>query len=340
MVLPRPYSNRKSLSRVSKQQYYQQAVAAQHTQAAAAAANYHHYQQQQQQQQQTQALNSRRPSKRSSKPANKYAISLRDTAVIRYVRHREWAEFVVGTAPLPAPSDWTPPSLEDTIKQKEEELAQLRAEVDSNASGEELLNLSAKTKFYDSATTQLRASFPSSLGGVTTHNNNDASETELQDKFGLVAVRSAPVVRLSADQIGDLGLPVYKQSPPQEEVDAWIAKHQAKAKEAAAAAVESAQSASPVATVPSLAPVVTETPAAPTAAPVPVFVPAMQDPTSLLATAVAAATNGAITPTGAITSTSVVDPAAATEKSSFPAAPATISANGTSKSTETNISQY
>jgi hypothetical protein len=285
------------MSRVSKQQYYQQAVAAQHTQAAAAAANYHH----QQQQQQVQAVQSHRSSKHGSsaasgKPVNKNAISLRESAVIRYIRHREWIEFVVGTAPLPALAEQVLPSsssLNESIKQKEEELAQLRAEISSNnASAEEPLNLLAKSKFYDEAIAQLRASFPTALGSssVTTP---DTSAAELKDKFGLVVMPSTPVVRLSSEQIGDLGLPVYKQAPPQEELDARIAKYQA---EAAAAVPPAAAAAS--------------TPVAAPAVPASIHSPAVQDPTSLLATAVAAATGGAVTPTGAIPPVPAVDPAA------------------------------
>ncbi|KAF5098970.1 hypothetical protein D0Z00_001836 [Geotrichum galactomycetum] len=313
MVLPRPYANRKSQSRVSKQQYYQQAVAAQHTQAAAAAANYHH------QQQQVQTVQSSRSSKHSSstasgKPVNKHSLSLRESAVIRYIRHREWIEFVVGTAPLPALAKQTLPSsssLDESIKQREEELAQLRAEINSNtASTEDPLNLSTKSKFYDEATAQLRASFPSALGSssVTTP---DTSATELKDKFGLVVTPSAPVVRLSSEQIGDLGLPVYKQSPPQAEIDARIAKHQAEVAATAAAA----------------APVVAAV-TVPAAAAVPPPAPTPQDPTSLLATAVAAATGGAVTPTGAIPPVPAVDPAATA------AAPASAVVNGTVASTE------
>ena len=311
MVLPRPYTNRKSLSRVSKQQYYQQAVAAQHTQAAAAAANYHHHhqQQQQQQQQQDQTVQTRRPSKHSSisvsgKAVNKHALSLRESAVVRYIRHREWLEFVVGTAPLPALAKQVLPSsesLDESIKQKEEEIAQLRAEIGSNsASAEDPLNLSAQSKFYDEATVNLRASFPSALGSPTTP---DTSAAELKDKFGLVVTPSAPVVRLSPEQIGDLGLPVYKQAPPQAELDARIAKHQAAAAAAAAAAPPAPAPPASVAAAPAVA-------APAPAIPAPVHTPVAQDPTSLLATAVAAATGGAVTPTGAIAPVPAVDPAA------------------------------
>lgn len=220
MVGPRggsPYARRGG-NRVSKQQYYQQAIAAQQQQAAAAAASYHQQQQQRQQQQQAVAavavvenITKKTSDKLSGggAPEDKsVAMSLRETAIVRYIRYRELMELIIGTATE------TPKYVAPSLKS-----------YSSAAPSSESLDdteLSSKSIFYKQATDALRLEFLSKSAHEATESSSHSSESELKSKYGLEICEQHKVQRVACD----LGLPEPAKAPPKEILEAQIAKYQ------------------------------------------------------------------------------------------------------------------
>lgn len=220
MVGPRggsPYSKRAG-GRVSKQQYYQQAIAAQQAQAAAAAASYHQQQQQQQQQQQAvaavaavESLNKSKAPK--SAPAetedSKAVMSLRETAMVRYIQYREWMELVIGTAT--EKSLYVLPSTEVQVSAVE------------IGSKDESSNPKARSAFYTQAAESLRNELLGKNANGNLEKKPHPSEEELREKFGLEISEQVKVKRV----VCDLGLPKPAECPPQEILEAQLAKYEA-----------------------------------------------------------------------------------------------------------------
>lgn len=208
MVGPRggsPYNNRRGISRIAKQQYYQQALTARQTQAASAAFSA---------QQQLQVLSA--PSSHSSsngvprsKSASKDTISLRDTAVVTYVRRREWMELVLGTA-VEVATTLVP--LPDSIKS-----GPINAELDLP------LDFSEKAEFYKQSIESLERSFPLSVGSKDPH----PSEKEFKERFNYVVAPSSVVKKVEGLSYKSFNLPEPRVSPPKEVLDAKIAQHKA-----------------------------------------------------------------------------------------------------------------
>ena len=251
MVGPRggsPYVKRGG-GRVFKQQYYQQAIAAQQAQAAAAAASYHH--QQQQQQVVTAVAVAENAANDANKTSNnnnnelvqdgngdtdsqKDIMSLRESAIVRYVKYHEWMELVIGTAtetPTYVPPEVKIDGLEVGVKSAEDK-------------SDTLAGLSEKGRFYKEASERLQTEFGLKSGATRTENKHDASETELKEKYGFEIVEQVKIKPVACN----LGLPEPAKAPPREVVEAKIAKFvEAKAAaEAAAAAALTESSVLPV----------------------------------------------------------------------------------------------
>lgn len=215
MVGPRggsPYIKRGN-GRISKQQHYQQSIAAQHAQAAAAAASFQHQHQHQQlqqhqhppQHQQQDEMVAAAIANANSNSGGKFGddvdeaggmgdemdlMSLRDAAMMRYVRYHEWMELVIGTAV--ETSKYVAGPATTTAIENEAQSAYLNPIIENeqrmNATEQDNKpkglsgGLSEKALFFKKATEALREEFGNAKD---TSNSENSTENELLEKFGL-----------------------------------------------------------------------------------------------------------------------------------------------------------
>lgn len=215
MVGPRggsPYIKRGN-GRISKQQHYQQSIAAQQAQAAAAAASFQHQHQHQQlqqhqhppQHQQQDEMVAAAIANANSNSGGKFGddvdeaggmgdemdlMSLRDAAMMRYVRYHEWMELVIGTAVetskyVAGPATTT--AIENEAQSTylnpiiENEQRMTATEQDNKPKGLSG-GLSEKALFFKKATEALREEFGNAKD---ISNSEHSTENELLEKFGL-----------------------------------------------------------------------------------------------------------------------------------------------------------